>query len=347
MSFITRVSEKINLFFRMIFINKKYTLVAFIGLGVSLSLVTTSLIFLYSYQYDAFNKYVIDHPEEQITIAPANMISSYGIEDTIIPDLDALVDQSLLSADLEGRISFRGWFNHRAVVAPYQDRTHSNTTELIALSFAGIPAAYFDILEPFILDSGRLPSNPNEALFLLQPGRFESTNLSIGPQNLYVTYDPFNIWAGVIQGIPEAGAQVNITGIINSYELQSTFNSTSYERTLLNNLFSVFGNDELILSFHKNVIHFTENIGTILPSLMAPNKQIYVGTILFNLNEIDAFHMNDEITKIISSLFLKPFVLKLKLGIFQMMFIFTWIFLISYKILRLNSRFSEYLLFFL
>ncbi|HUU78878.1 MAG TPA: ABC transporter permease [candidate division Zixibacteria bacterium] len=300
MSFITRVSEKINLFFRMIFINKKYTLVAFIGLGVSLSLVTTSLIFLYSYQYDAFNKYVIDHPEEQITVAPANMLSSYGIEDTIIPDLDALIDQSLTSADLEGRISFRGWFNHRSIVVPYQDRTHNNSTELLPLSYAGVPAAYFDILEPFILDDGRLPSKNNEALCLLQPGRFESTNFSIGNQNLYVTYDPFNIWAGVIQGIPEAGAQVNITGVINTYELQNAFNSTSYERTLLNNLFSVFGTDELIISFHKNIMHFTENIGTIFPSLMAPNRQIYVGTILFNLNEIDAFHMNDEITKIIS-----------------------------------------------
>ena len=86
MSLISRGFEKINLFLRMIFVNKKYTLVAFIGLGISLSLISTSLIFLYSYQFNAFNKYVVDHPEEQITVTPNNMINSFGQEDTLIPD---------------------------------------------------------------------------------------------------------------------------------------------------------------------------------------------------------------------------------------------------------------------
>ena len=281
-------------------INKKFTLVAFIGLGVSLSLVTTSLIYLYSYQYDAFNKFVSEHPEEQITVSPANMLSTEGIEETIIPDLDKVLDDSLTFSGLEGRITFRGWFNHRTVVAPYQDRNNYNSTEVMPFSYAGIPSIYFDIIEPFILEGGRLPTQDDEAIILLRPGRIAQTNFTIGTQNLFVVTNPFNIMSGVMLGIPEAGASVNITGIVDTYALQDGINASSYDQTLINNLFSLFGNDEIILTFHQNVMVYTQNMGNQYPSLIAPNRQLFTGSVLFNLNEINAFQINDEISKIIA-----------------------------------------------
>ena len=92
----------------MIFINKKYTLVAFLGLGISLSLVSTSLIFLYSFQYDAFNTYVVEHPQEQITISLSDTINTYGNEENVIPDLNSYIDDALLHAHLGGKTTFRG-----------------------------------------------------------------------------------------------------------------------------------------------------------------------------------------------------------------------------------------------
>ncbi len=299
MSLISRGFEKINLFLRMIFVNKKYTLVAFIGLGISLSLISTSLIFLYSYQFNAFNKYVVDHPEEQITVTPNNMINSFGQEDTLIPDLNSYVDTSISDSGLQGRLSYRGWYNRRAVVLPYEDRNHNNSTELMPLSMVGIPVAFFDILEPYLIEGGRMPTSSNEIIVLIGSESITSTNISIGEQDLYVVYDFTNIWAGVAQGIPNAGAKMNITGIINVYDLQNSLNSTSEDAIKINNLLSVIDNDEMILTFHKNVMYFTSGL-TGMPSLVAPNLQTYVCSMLFNLYEINAFKIGDDITRLIS-----------------------------------------------
>ncbi len=299
MSLISRVFEKLNLFFRMIFINKKYTLVAFVGLGISLSLISTSLIFLYSYQFNAFNKYVVDHPEEQITISPNNMLNSFGQEDTLIPDLNSLVDTSISDSGLQGRVSYRGWYNRRAVVLPYEDRTHYNTTELLPLSMVGVPVEFFDILQPYLIEGGRMPASSNEIIILLRSEYFSTTNISVGEQNIFVISNPINIWASVWDGVPNGGVRMNVTGIINVYDLQNSLNNTSDSTTKISNLFSVIDTDEMILTFHKNVMDFTSGL-TGMPSLVAPNKQTYVGSILFNLNEVNAFRINDDISNLIA-----------------------------------------------
>lgn len=299
MSFITRVFEKLNLFIRMIFINKKYTLVAFVGLGISLSLVSTSLIFLYSYQFNAFNKYVTDHPEEQITITPNNMINSFGLEDTLIPDLNSLVDNSISDSGLQGRVSYRGWYNHRVVVLPYEDRNHNNDTELLPSAIVGVPVEFFDILQPYLIEGGRMPSSSNEIIILTRSERLETTNISIGEQNLFVVYDFTNLWAAVAEGIPAGGATMNVTGIINVYDLLESLNGTSDAISKISNLLSVMETDEMILTLPQNVMHFTSGLtGTL--SLVAPNKQSYVCSILFNLNEINAFKISEDISKFIS-----------------------------------------------
>ncbi|MFW9924564.1 MAG: FtsX-like permease family protein, partial [Candidatus Thorarchaeota archaeon] len=299
MSFISRVTEKINLFFRMIFVNKKYTLVAFIGLGVSLSLVTTSLIFLYSYQYDAFNKYVREHPQKQIVITPGNMINSYGIEESLVPNLNSIVDNALSSSDLGGRIITRSWFSRRAVVVPFKNLNDYNNTNLFATSLVGVSAEYLNILEKYILPGGQLPSNINETLMMVRSDTISNSNFSRGAQNIFVITNPFNIWAGILLGIPAAGVPMNVTGLINVYDVQNDVNMTSDDRILINNLLSMLENDEMLITFHQNLMYFTSGlIGP--PSLVAQNQQAYMGSILFNLNEIDAFRIDDEISKIIS-----------------------------------------------
>lgn len=299
MSFITRVKEKILLFFRMIFVNKKYTLVAFLGLGLSLSLIGTSLIYLYSFQFNAFNTYISENPQEQITVSPTNMLNSFGIEETIIPDLNALVDDALSSNDLGSRVTNRMWINRRAVVVPFKDYNANNATELFATSLVGAPSVYFNILEKYLLPGGVMPSKINETIALIRSDRLENSNLSMGIQNTYVVYNLFNLWSGVFLGIPQAGAPLNVTGLINIYDIQSDVNISSENRDLLNNLFSVLDSDELFLTYPQNLMRFTSGL-TGPPSLVVPNEQSYIASILFKLDEIDAFKLDTEISNLIS-----------------------------------------------
>ena len=185
MGFFTRVFEKIALFSRVIYINKRSTLVAFIGLGISLALVTESLTFLYSYQFDAFNKYVKENPYEQITITPSNMIITYNREETIISDLEGLIDQSSIYSNVKNKINYRYFLNRRAVLLEYKDFINNNTN-LFTTTFVGISNDFLNIVQPYILVGGRLPTNPSEVLLFLRPGRIATTNLTIGESNIYV-----------------------------------------------------------------------------------------------------------------------------------------------------------------
>ncbi|MGC9778548.1 MAG: FtsX-like permease family protein [Candidatus Heimdallarchaeota archaeon] len=298
MATIRRVYEKINLFFRIIFINKRYTLVAFIGLGISLALVAESLIFLYSFQYDAFNTYIRENPEEQITITPTNMINTYNREDTIVPELETIVDKALVSSGLEGTTAFRYWINRRAVVLPYTDYLNYNNTELVAVNYVGVPSFFFDILSPYIQNDGTLPLNSSEVLLLLRPDMLRNTNLSKGLNNVFTIYNPLNLAAGVEQGIPAAGATLNITGVIDVYELQESLNNSYEEKAFLTNLFSILAEDQLILSSYKSLMDFTHGL-TGTPSQVAPDQSTFIGSIAFNLDEIDAFNLKNEIEKFI------------------------------------------------
>jgi hypothetical protein len=185
----------------MIFLNKKYTLIAFIGLSISLSLVAENLIFLYSYQFDAFNKYVRENPEEQITITPSNMLNSFGKEEVIIPELNGIIDQSLIFANIKDRVISRQWINRRAVLLPFEIQATSAET-LFSTTIVGVPNYYFQILQDYLLPGGSMPSATNDMIAIARPARFTEVNLTTGLFNTYVIVNPFNLEQSLWLGIP-------------------------------------------------------------------------------------------------------------------------------------------------
>ncbi|MBD3192907.1 MAG: FtsX-like permease family protein [Candidatus Heimdallarchaeota archaeon] len=297
MSFLTRIYEKINLFLRVIFINKRYTLVAFIGLGISLSLIAENLIFLYSFQYSAFNKYVTENPNEHVTISPGNMIDTYGIEEAIVPDLNSIIDEGLMAANFEDRISQKNWFIHRGGFIVYEDRSDENKSKYLPQTLAGIPTNMIDILEPFLLPGGRMPSNPREMVALVRPNRLTGTNISRGSCNLFIIVNPFNLAQSVIYGVPDAGARMNITGLIDVYAMQAAMNGTNAE--VISHLLSVFDTDELLVTTQANVFDFV-SVFTGPESQVARYRASFIGTVVFNLQEIDAFHVEEEISNLMT-----------------------------------------------
>ncbi|TFF84167.1 ABC transporter permease, partial [Candidatus Heimdallarchaeota archaeon] len=293
-----RPFEKFVLFLKIIFINKRHSLIAFLGLGISLALVAQNLIFLYSFQFNAFNTYVTENPIEQLSIYPNNMVDTFGIEETVIPDLQSIMDNSLAETNLGEITTSRTWINRRAVIMPFFDY-QQNKSELLSQGLIGVSTTILEYFEPYLLKGGQLPTKTNEMIALVNPTKLTSTNISKGTTDLYVIVNPFNLYRSVQYGIPDAGAKMNITGFVDIYALQEAFNETSAEKEILRNIISINENDEMFITSRTNVIDFTSGL-TGPEVYVRPYYVSFVGSILFNMNGIDAFNIEEEIIKIIS-----------------------------------------------
>ncbi|MEA2071562.1 MAG: FtsX-like permease family protein [Asgard group archaeon] len=299
MNLFEKTIEKIKLFAQIIFVNKKYSIIAFLGLGISLGLTAQGFIFLYSYQYDAFNSYLTENPTEQITITPGNMISSLGREETLLTNLTQIMDNSFKESNLEQRVKFRTWFNRRAVFFPYEDRNSNNETKFFVNDLVGVEDRYLDILQSHLL-MGQMPSNSNETLLLINPNWLESTNITLGEFEVMIIVSPFSLELSYNYGIPAAGRRINITGIIDTYQLQRSLNNTSEDSELLRNLYSVMENEQMLITSRESVIDFVAGLSSDFPYDVAYHRAAYVGTAIFNIREIDAFDLSTEINRFIS-----------------------------------------------
>ena len=94
--------EKIKLYYKMIFLNRRSTIAMFLGLGISLALIAESLMFMYSFQFGAFEGFYNGTPAQQFTVS----ISSFDIRGEIegsIPRLQEISERAIENAELSDR----------------------------------------------------------------------------------------------------------------------------------------------------------------------------------------------------------------------------------------------------
>ena len=95
--------EKVKLYYKIIFLNRRSTIAMFLGLGISLALIAESLMFMYSFQFGAFEGFYNGVPSQQFTVS----ISSYDIRGEIegsIPKLQEISKRALKKAEVSDRI---------------------------------------------------------------------------------------------------------------------------------------------------------------------------------------------------------------------------------------------------
>ena len=61
--------EKFKYYYKLLLLNRKNALIMFFGLGISLALISEGLIFMYSFQYDAFQDFTKQTPTKQYTLS--------------------------------------------------------------------------------------------------------------------------------------------------------------------------------------------------------------------------------------------------------------------------------------
>ena len=74
-----RFLEQLKVYLKIIRLNHKSTIVAFLGLGFSLALISEGLIFAFSFQYSAFSEYMGEPPTDQFTVS----VISFELENAL------------------------------------------------------------------------------------------------------------------------------------------------------------------------------------------------------------------------------------------------------------------------
>ncbi|TFF84589.1 ABC transporter permease, partial [Candidatus Heimdallarchaeota archaeon] len=284
--------EKLKFYSKMIILNRKNTIVMFIGLGISLGLIGESLTFLYSFQYDAFEDFNRQTPTRQMTIT----IDSFDVSDvknSIVSDLNSLINNIITSEGMEDEILRTDLIAERGGILCVEPRESNSSDDFYLIqeySICAIPNDYFSALES-ILFNGTIPSKGNQALVVAPRTTIQTSNLSrLGMFPVYVPMlvlppDPY---ASVEAGIPAAGNYLNVTGIA------ATEDYTNYHGTLeqdIKALMEIIG-ERVIFTRYSTLFDFVSSINYF------SGDTFFSYRIAFDLSEIDAFNVPTEISEI-------------------------------------------------
>ena len=285
-----RVFERLKFYYKMLLLNRRNTLVMFLGLGISLAMISEGLIFVYSFQYDAFVEFNKKTPTKQFTIT----LSSFNVageEDTILSKINNITQDIIDEVGIRDRILRTDWFSERGTMLYVNSRNPSGDEQLIPeFNLYGIPPDYFSALES-ILYNGTLPYRKDEVLVVTKLSTIESTNLSrLGQFSLYVPVFDISgdIYLSVRIGIPGAGEHVNVTGVITSEDFENFRGKLSDDFEAMDDYFS----DQFILSTHTAVLDYVTKIQYL------SGFTGFTCRFAFDLTKIDAFNIAGEINKI-------------------------------------------------
>ncbi len=285
-----RVFERLKFYYKMLLLNRRNTLVMFLGLGISLAMISEGLIFIYSFQYDAFVEFNKKTPTKQFTIT----LSSFdvtGDEDTILSKINNITQDVIDEVGIGDRILRTDWFSERGTMLYVDSNQPEGEEQLIPeFNMYGIPPDYFSALET-ILYNGTLPHRKNEVIVVTKLSTIEATNLTnLGQFSLYVPVFDISgdIYLSVRMGIPAAGEHVNVTGIITSEDFENFKGALSDDFEALDDYFS----DQFIITTHTAVLEYVTSI-QYLSGLAG-----FTCRFAFDLTKIDAFNIAGEINKI-------------------------------------------------
>jgi ABC-type antimicrobial peptide transport system permease subunit len=259
----------------------------FIGLGISLALISESLMFMYSFQYDSFTGFTNGVPPNQVTVT----FSSYQIptyEEASITILDEAMEAAILKSDMTDRITDHDWFLSRNMFLVV-DTDQGFNAILPDFPIYGIPTDYFSQLTT-LMGNGTTPQRINEVVVVARQQIIEGTNLSnLGIFSAYTPMFGFSYEAVVDLGIPEGGINFNSSGYI-TYE---TFSNVKGPAELdFQAMIDLFPTEKFLITSYNNFAHFVSKLE------YNKNYGANQGRVVFDLSQIDAFNIANEIALI-------------------------------------------------
>ncbi len=287
--------ERLKFYYKMLLLNRRNTLVMFLGLGISLAMISEGLIFIYSFQYDAFVEFNKQTPAKQFTIKISSF-SVEGKEETILSKINNITQDVIEEVGIRDRILRTDWFSKRGVMLYVNSSDPEGEEQLIPeFNLYGIPPDYFSAMKT-ILHKGTLPHRKNECVVVTQRGIIESTNLSkLGTFPVYVPVlvlppDPLATlkWPYGMNGEIKTGAYLNVTGVIASEDFENFKGTLAEDLDALDEYFS----DQFIFTTHTAVTDYITKV-EYLSSYAA-----FTCRFAFDLTQIDAFNVAGEINEI-------------------------------------------------
>jgi len=280
------ILEKVKLYYKMIFLNRRSTIAMFLGLGISLALIAESLMFMYSFQFGAFEGFYNGVPAQQFTVS----ISSYDIRGEIegsIPKLQEISERAIENAELSDRILKVDFYLDRGFFLTVNS-TAGNRMILPEIHMYGVPSDYFSALSD-MLYKGSIPHQVGQVIGVFERSTIEATNLSsMGSFIAWTPIFPMSYESVIELEVPAGGREFNISGLIT----KDTFSNA---KGLLEDDFdsmTEYFSDEFLVTSYTNIANFISLL-EYYPGYAQPT-----GRIAFKLDKIDSFNLAKEISSL-------------------------------------------------
>lgn len=257
-----------KVYIRVLLLNRRSTLLSFLGLGLSLVLISEGLIVAYTYQYGAFVEHVGETPSKQLTVS----MSAFDIEDNsrelndYFHEITAQISSEL---GLTTYIRKMDWYFEKFLILGIQvPAVNGNFQYLRDINLYGVSYDYFSVFQS-LLFNGSLPSNSDDVLVVAKSSTFMNSNLSVGTFPLYIP-----TWGGVMRI-----GDINVSGIIKKEQFNTYDGSSQEDLKAMTEYFT----EEFMLI---NIDNFPNGV-------MRP-----LGRYSFYIEDIDSFNIDEDIANI-------------------------------------------------
>ncbi|NHJ39097.1 MAG: hypothetical protein FK731_03620, partial [Asgard group archaeon] len=125
-----KIFERTKFYYNMILLNRRNTLIMFLGLGISLAMISEGLIFMYSFQYNAFIEFNKEIPTEQLTVN-INAIDVTEDLETFFPLFHNITNRAIENAELNERILRTDWFGAKRTMLYIDSKSNPGKGQLI------------------------------------------------------------------------------------------------------------------------------------------------------------------------------------------------------------------------
>ncbi len=263
----------------------KYGFISAIGVTLAVAVITQYVFFIYSYQFQAFNLFLADEPRTYIQV----QVESTYIQQSFnqYNSFDRIANIALNYINMSDRILQRDLFFKRGMFTQTFDPI-TNETILPNIPLIGTEGKLRTYLSNNIA-IGRAPENPYEILAVVSYDYYNHSSIRVNSSmNLYI---PISLTKDASLHVPDAYTTVNVSGIVFLDELSD---------------YNVLGSNigiplEYILELNERAAAVTWWIGgaKILQSVVMTYGLATMNEDLFyDVNAIDAFHLEDEINTI-------------------------------------------------
>jgi len=181
----SKFREQLRIYLKILRLNRRSTILSFIGLGFSLALISEGLIFAYSFQYGAFVEYMGESPTQQLTVSLISFTQSNSKE--TIDELKSISAQATTNAELTSRIRRIDWYYTQGKLLEVRSRSTGLYQILPDFNIYGIPYDYFTALQD-LLYNGTLPQGPHDMIVVAKNSTIQQSNLN--EPGLFATYIP-------------------------------------------------------------------------------------------------------------------------------------------------------------